>query len=164
MQPFDLSTKNSVEPAPTPFSRLRAIAAFPFSMHGVIFANRTSLSTKDGKPFDTSAKERVSRSSIAPCSSDTAAIGTNETNCEGATFAFRRGLISTTSPSACAGHVFTPPAPAVPPPAFRCPQGFRSRPPAIPPAARADRGVPPPRGFRDDSGRRRGSSPRARLS
>ena len=152
-----LRTKNSVDPAPAPFSRLRAIAAFPFSMQGVIFAKSTSFSANMGKPFETCPKGRTSDDTMRPVCSQTAAIGTKLTGRSAeARSVPTRGLIWTTSPKLATGQLLKPPAPQVQPPAPRYRRGSRPFRRAIPPAIRVGRGAPPPRGFPAGSGRRRG--------
>ena len=77
-----------------------AIAAFPFSMEGVIFAKRTSSSTKGVKPFLASMYGRTSGAAISPDVSSTDAMGTNDTgvrSCRPRSTG-SRGLISQISP------------------------------------------------------------------
>lgn len=73
------STWNSVDPNPIPLWSPFATAPFPFSMHGVIFANNTSFSAKYVKPVLTSSYFFMTVASISPCSV-TAGIGTNDTS------------------------------------------------------------------------------------
>jgi hypothetical protein len=59
------------------------MAAFPFSMQGVILAKRTSFSWKGVYPWKHSARTRVSAETIVPLTSSTAAIGTKDTEASG---------------------------------------------------------------------------------
>src|SRR5579872_4269652 len=72
------STWNSVEPNPMPFFRPRAMAHFPFSIHGVIFATKTSFSEKTLYPFESSLKGRVNSLLMSPATPLTTSIGIKE--------------------------------------------------------------------------------------
>ena len=75
------------------------MAIFPFSMHGVIFAKRTSPSWKGVYPFLTSAKGLEADTSIRPDSASTPGIGTKLTLKSSAiTDLSSVGLISAISP------------------------------------------------------------------
>ena len=79
-----------------PLGKPLASAALPFSMHGVIFANKTSRFLNGVKPFRTDARGRSSILTMAAVSSETAAIGTKPTRVSGARLAHSldRGLTS----------------------------------------------------------------------
>src|SRR6266568_2510638 len=78
-----------------PFTKFRAIAAFPFSMQGVIFAKSTSPSLKCVYPFRTSPYLFTSGLCIEPVTSSIEAMGTKVTASSGeTTFGLCFGLIS----------------------------------------------------------------------
>src|SRR5437667_7070756 len=92
-------TCSSVVPRPTPFTKFRAIAAFPFSMQGVIFAKSTSPSSKFVYPLRTSRNFRTSGLCIDPVTSSIADIGTKVTGSSGeTTFGLCFGLTSQICP------------------------------------------------------------------
>ena len=102
---------NSVEPKPTPFTKLCAIAAFPFCMQGVILAKMTSPFTNHLYPFATCSYLRVSGQAIVPVTSSTALIGTNETISDDELTKFKRtikkGILDGMKPNAQMAELLT---------------------------------------------------------
>ena len=92
------STWNSVDPNPMSLINAGTTATLPFSIHGVIFANKTSPSRNAVNPFFTSLANRAADTSISPLAAPTADIGTNETGrSSGMSFLSSRGLTAATS-------------------------------------------------------------------